>query len=138
MEVFVSHLDRKRFEVSARGHQILTDQPLYNGGADTGMTPLELLLAALGTCIATYAAEYLGARSLLLDGLAVRVEAEKAAKPARLASFSATVCVPSLDEKHQAGLLRAVQSCLVHNTLTHTASIAVRLEEVVSGPEKKE
>jgi putative redox protein len=138
MEVNVRHIDGVRFAVAARDHEILTDQPFGNGGADTGMTPPELLLAALGACIGTYAAEYLRARSLPLDGLAVWVAAEKGVQPARLARFSVTVTVPMLDEKHRTGLLRATQACLVHNTLMHAPLIEVRLKEVVPAVEQTE
>ena len=38
MEITVQHLDGVRFEVAARGHRVVSDQPVDNGGADGGMT----------------------------------------------------------------------------------------------------
>lgn len=35
---------------SGSGHAIVMDAPVENGGANTGMTPMELLLAAIGGC----------------------------------------------------------------------------------------
>jgi uncharacterized OsmC-like protein len=60
----------------------------------------------------------------------VRVSAEKAKLPARLGQFRIEVTVPGLDPEHQAGVLRAVKACLIHNTLLHAPAI----ETVVSTP----
>lgn len=87
------------------------------------MTPPEFLLVSLGTCAGYYASQYLLTRALSTDQLTIRVSAEKASQPARLASFVIEVEAPGVDPKHRDGLLRAVKTCLVHNTLSHPASI---------------
>ncbi|HZT28419.1 MAG TPA: OsmC family protein [Bryobacteraceae bacterium] len=123
MTVTVRHLNEVKFEVAARGHRVVCDQPTENAGADAGMSPPEFLLASLGTCAGYYAAQYLRTRGLPAEGLEVRVTAEKALQPARLASFRIEVLAPGLEERHETGLLRAVKACLVHNTLLHQPAI---------------
>ena len=125
MEVTAQYLAGSKFEVAARGHRLVCDQPVDNGGSDAGMTPPEFLLASLATCAAYYAAQYLKARKLPAQELKVRAGAEKAMQPARLASFHIEVTVPGLDGRHQAGILRAVKSCLIHNTLLAGPSIEI-------------
>ena len=119
MELTVDYLDQVRFAAETRGHRVICDQPPENGGADTGMTPPEFLLASLGTCAGFYAVQYLKARNQPAEGLKVVVTAEKAKQPARLGSFRIEVIVPNLDPAHEAGVLRAVKACLVHNTLVN-------------------
>ena len=128
MEVIIHHLGGVKFEAAARGHRIVCDQPAENRGTDSGMTPPEFMLASLGTCAGFYAAEYLRTRGLSSEGLEVRVTAEKATAPARLASFRVEVTVPDLGPEHEAGVLRAVKACLLHNTLMHAPSIEIALE----------
>ncbi len=132
MEVLIQHLGKVKFAASTRGHRIISDQPGENGGTDSGMTPPELLLSSLGTCAGFYAAQYLTARSLSADGLEVRVTAEKATQPARLGPFRIEVTVPGLDEKHEAGVHRAVKACLIHNTLLNTPEIETVVRTTVA------
>jgi uncharacterized OsmC-like protein len=125
MELIVKHLENVKFAVQARGHEIVCDQPLDNAGADAGMSPPEFLLASLGTCAGFYAVQYLRTRSLSTEGLEVRVSAEKALAPARLASFQIEVTIPEVEERHKEGVLRAVKSCLIHNTLLNSPVIGI-------------
>ena len=128
MEVDVLYQGGVKFEAFARGHRVICDQPAENGGMDSGMTPPEFLLVSLGTCAGFYAAQYLNARSLPAADLKVTVSAEKVKPPARLGQFRIEVTTPELDEAHQAGMLRAVKSCLIHNTLLHTPEIEIALK----------
>lgn len=128
MEVSTRYLGGARFEVEAGAHRVICDQPVGNGGADEGMSPPEFLLASLATCAGYYAAQYLNARKLPAVDLRVRVTAEKKTQPARIASFQIMVVAPGLDERHQAGVLRAVKSCLIHNTLLSSPKVEVGLE----------
>jgi putative redox protein len=123
MHSYTRFLDGKRFETVVGRHRIITDQPVSAGGIDAGPTPPDLLLASIGACAGYYAVEYLRARSLPLIGLEIYVMAEKGTNPARLASFRVEVRLPELDERHQAGLLRAVKACLIHNTLKSNPAI---------------
>jgi len=123
MEVIVKHLGNVKFEASTRGHRAICDQPPDNGGSDQGMTPPEFLLASLGACAGFYAAQYLKVRNLPADGLQVTVHADKLLQPARVGQFRIEVFVPSLDGHHEAGILRAVKACLIHNTLLHAPAI---------------
>ena len=130
MEVTIHHLGDVKFEGNARGHRVICDQPAENGGSDSGMTPPEYQLVSLGACAGFYAAQYMKTRSLAYQSLDVKVSAEKAAQPARLGQFRIEVIVPGLDPQHQAGVLRAVKACLIHNTLIHAPVI----ETLVSTP----
>ena len=127
MEVVAEYNGGTRFAVAARGHRAICDQPPDNGGADSGMTPPEFLLASLATCAGFYAAQYLNARQLPAQGLRVTVAAEKALHPARLAAFHIEVHTGELDPRHEAGLLRAVKSCLIHATLGAPPAIDIAI-----------
>jgi putative redox protein len=133
MEVTAEYLGDTKFEVAARTHRVVCDQPLENGGTDVGISPPEFLLASLATCAAYYATQYLKARRLTVENLKVRVSAEKGQQPARLASFRIEVMAPGLEEKHETGVMRAVKACLIHNTLRTQPTIEIVLNTVRLG-----
>lgn len=117
MNVKVRCLGGKKFEMTARNHRILSDQPLDNDGTDSAMTPPELFLSSLGACAAYYAEEYLRARGLPDEELEIRISALKGEKPVRIVSLQMDVIAPGLTQRHRDGLLRAVDACLLTNTL---------------------
>ncbi len=131
MEVKVSHVDGVRFAIQARSHIVTSDQPLENGGEDTGMTPPEFLLASLGSCAAYYAVEYLKTRNLAQTGVEVSVTAEKLLKPTRLGNFRIHVLCPvKLNPQQTEGLMLSVHHCLVHSTLLSPSEIKIDLTTV--------
>ena len=131
MEVTADYIGDARFELEARGHRLVCDQPRENGGSDGGMTPPEFLLAALASCAGYYATQYLKTRALPCEGVRVRATAEKAVRPARMDAFRIEVMAPGLDERNKDGILRAVKACLVHNTLLSEPTIEVTVERGV-------
>jgi uncharacterized OsmC-like protein len=131
MEVVVEHLGAVQFEIKARQHTLICDQPPENNGDDEGMTPPELLLASLGSCAAYYAVDYLKRNKLDRPGVKTRVTAEKVKGPFRLDNFKIEVEVPGgLEENHLKGIEDAVHRCLIHNTLLHppTMNVAIRTQ----------
>jgi putative redox protein len=128
MQVKVCQIEGVKFEIQARSHKIVCDQPAENGGTDSGMTPPELLLASLGSCAAFYAAEYLRTRKLAQSGVEVSVTAEKLLKPARLGDFRVQVTSPvSLTAEQTESMMRCVHNCLVHNTLLSLPEIKIEI-----------
>ena len=128
MELKVSYLGDVQFEAEARGHKVVCDQPLENGGADEGMTPPEFLLASLATCAGFYAVQYLKVRKLASEGLKVTVTAEKEKNPARLDQFVLTIETPSgLSEKDVDGVRHSAEKCLVKNTMLMPPSISLEV-----------
>jgi putative redox protein len=132
MEVTVDHLGAVQFEIKARGHAIICDQPIENHGHNEGMTPPELMLASLASCAAFYAAEYLRKMKIATGGTHVRVTADKVLGPARLDNFQIEVEVPvDLCDEHREGLERAVHRCLIHNTLMQPPTIGLAIKSAI-------
>lgn len=133
METTIRWMDGVRFSAETRGHELICDQPKESGGQDTGMTPPELMLASLGTCAAYYVAEYLKFKKLPVEGLQVRVEADKAMNPPRLGTFRVLVEAPGVEgDAHVEGMIKAAHKCLIHNTLMTPPTVAIEVKTGVA------
>ena len=132
MEITVEYLAAVQFEIRARQHTIISDQPESSGGFDERMTPPELMLASLGSCVGYYAAEYLRKKGLAREGTRVRVTANKVPGPARLDNFKIEASLPVLSGgEHRKGVEEAVHPCLIHNILLHPPAITIDIGDVL-------
>jgi putative redox protein len=130
MSLTVQYLKGKKFEITCRSHQIITDQPNSEGGTDQGMTPIELLIASLTSCAAFYTVTFLERRIPTLAGLEVRSTWEYSENPHRVGTIHLTIVLPKRLRKHEKkGLLRTVEQCTIENTLKHSPTIHLALLE---------
>lgn len=60
-----------RTHVSAGAHTLIADEPVAAGGTDEGMSPYELLLAALGACTAMTLKMYIERKQLPITDVEV-------------------------------------------------------------------
>lgn len=65
-----------RSEVSIRQHRLAADEPAALGGADSGPNPVELILAALGSCQEITYRAYATALGIPLDSVAVELSGD--------------------------------------------------------------
>jgi putative redox protein len=126
--IIVTHDGGVRFAAQIRSHQVFVDQTLRGGGQDTAPAPIELLGAALGTCIAYYVQQFCHTRGLPYEGMRVEVDQQSAVNPSRIGTFVVRVLLPAeLPAPYAALIERVARSCPAHNTLSLGADVAVTI-----------
>jgi putative redox protein len=125
----ITHETGLQFKAQVGAHELILDQPLRGGGEDAGPSPIELLGAALGSCVALYVHKFLLVRGHDDPGLQVEVRQYSARAPHRIARFEVRILVPGLIPLMYAPMIEAVaRVCPVHNTLAAGAEIAVSVK----------
>jgi uncharacterized OsmC-like protein len=127
--ITAEHLVGDRFALWVRHHKVLFDQPVEDGGTDSGPSPTELFVGSIAGCVAHYARRYLARHSLPEEGLRVHALYEVSTeRPARVTAIELRIHVPAKVPAERLPALLAVASrCTLHNTLDNPPRIDIGL-----------
>ncbi len=138
--VIVRECDKKfAREIFTQQHRLVSDEPVEQGGADSGANPYELLLAALGSCTSMTLRMYANHKKLDLEAIEVTL------RHSRVHLDDCKTCddkntlvdkidrkiklVGRLDDDQRKRLLEIADKCPVHKTLVNEIVIETKLTQ---------
>jgi putative redox protein len=119
-----------RHTVQVGDHQVTVDEPLTNGGEDTGPDPRELLAVSLASCTAITIEMYAARKGWDIGHVEVDVEYSPAERgcPTR---FDLVMRLPDNVPEEQVERLRVIAAkCPVHRALEGEVMFQERIERV--------
>ena len=123
-------------KIESGSHKITADEPVSFGGTDTGSSPYDLLLAALGACTSMTIGLYARKRGWPLKDITVSLRHSKIhaqdcddceTKEGRIDRINLEIHLEgALSDEQRAKLMEVAGKCPVHETLTHEINIKTR------------
>ena len=115
-----------RFSVKSKDASFDVDA---KGGS--ALTPPDVLLASLGSCVGVYIRKYADGAKIGLDAFDVTVEGDLGSEaPYRFRQIKVSVDLKgsALDDRRKTALLEFVKNCPIHNTLKGSPDIEMTLK----------
>ena len=119
----ITKKEKYRTEVRTDPHHFIVDEPIEVGGKDLGVSPGELLAAALASCSSITMKLYADRKGWNLEEAIVKVDFQRDLK-FNVTNFTKKVSmIGNLDEEQRQKLFEIASKCPVHRMLENPIEI---------------
>jgi len=117
-------------KLSMRGHLLVADEPIDNGGSDAGPTPTELLMSSLASCTTSTLRMYADRKGWEVDRIdlemGIRIEKTDSGQISYLESIIEITGNMTSEQKER--LLEIARKCPIHRLLTNPINISTQIK----------
>ncbi len=128
MKLTAAYHGGTRYDITCGQHRIVTDQPAEDGGQDAGMSPVELFVGSVASCVAYFVGQFCARHQISREGLVVHADWNLAETPHRVGRIELAIHLPHrIPAELKERLLRVAHGCTVHQSLASAPNVTVAL-----------
>ena len=127
MKLLASYHGGTRFDILSGKHRVVTDQPTADGGQDAGLSPVELFVGSLASCVGYFVGKFCTRHDIPQEGLSVEAEWTMTENPHRVGHVDVSIHLPHrITPELKDRLLKVAHGCTVHQSLSQAPTVAIR------------
>ena len=125
MEILL--LENRKVAAKFKGFEVVTDQPVSNGGDNSAPAPFDLFLSSIGTCAGIYVLGFCQQRGLSTEGIELKQSLEFNPVTRMIGKINLDIQVPSdFPEKYYDALVKSAELCAVKRHMEDTPDFEVK------------
>lgn len=118
-----------RTEIRGDGHVLISDEPIELGGANSGMNPVLLFLASLGSCTAITLKMYCQRKNWIVDTIIVNLSMNVVKSDLQQTSYvdRHIQVTGDISDENKKRLLNIADQCPLHKIMSNPISITTNI-----------
>jgi putative redox protein len=128
MKLTVAYHGGTRYDITSGSHRVVTDQPVEDGGHNAGMSPVELFVGSVASCVGYFVGRFCARHQIPSEGLRVEAEWTMAEGPHRVGTIGIAIHLPRrISPEQKERLLKVAHGCTVHQSITGLSTVTIAL-----------
>ena len=131
MRMEIGFPGNRKIAAKFRNFEVMTDQPVSQGGDNTAPAPFELFLASLGTCAGIFIKSFCLQRNLSTDEIKIIQEVEPGPEKGLLGKIKMEIQVsPDFPEQYKPVLINTANLCSVKKVIQNPPDFEIQVKTV--------
>ncbi|MBH0189439.1 MAG: OsmC family protein [Nitrospira sp.] len=128
MKLTAAYHGGTRYDIMSGKHRIVTDQSGADGGQDAGMSPVELFVGSVASCVAYFVGQFCARHNISRNGLSIDAKWAMAESPHRVGTIDVAIHLPHrITSEQRERLLKVAHGCTVHQSIACALTITIAL-----------
>ena len=128
MKLTVAYHGGTRHDITSGSHHVVTDQPVEDGGQNAGMSPVELFVGSVASCVGYFVGRFCARHQIETQGLRIDAEWTMAENPHRVGTIGLAVYLSHrLSAEQEERLLKVAHGCTVHQSIAAALAVTIAL-----------